>query len=142
MMQVRTVLYKFSGLSSMRLQPFKAELPGGVNRPFIVVHLLLIITVFLQKFTTPRLVQFQIEAYITFRSEDICASLDHGQRKVAEFLHNSQRMDLQDKDDKGTFTIVMAGASVSWVCSRCACLSKRSLASSGFMSETRQNCGA
>src|SRR5882724_12430656 len=121
MMQVRTVLYKFSGLSSMRLQPFKAELPGGVNRPFVVVHLLFIITVFLQKFTTPRLVQIKIEVYITSRPEDICASLDHGQRKVTEFLHNSQHMDLLDKDNKCTFTTVVARASVSVVCSRRAC---------------------
>src|SRR5882724_5458397 len=126
----------------MRLQPFKAELPGGVNRPFVVVHLLFRITVFLQKFTTPRLVQIKKEAYITFRPEDICASLDHGQRKVAEFLHNSQRMDLLDNDKNCTFTIVVAGASVRLVCSRRACLSKRSLASSGFISETWQNSGA
>jgi len=40
-------------------------------------------TVFLQNFTMPHLVQTKIEAYITFRPEDICTNLDHGQCKVA-----------------------------------------------------------
>src|SRR5882672_9035726 len=126
----------------MCLQPLKTQLPGRVNRPSVVVHLLFIITVLLQKLTTPRLVQIKIEAYITFRLEDICASLDHGQCKVAECLHTSQGMDLLDQDNKCTFTIVVAEASVSLVSSRRACLSKRSLASLGFMSETWQNWGA
>src|SRR5882672_7963689 len=114
-------------MSSVCLQPLKTQLPGRVNRPFVVVRLLFVITVFLQKFTTSRFVQIKLEAYITSRPEDICASLDHGQRNVAEFLHNSQRMDLLGNNNECTFTTVVAGASVSFVCSRRACLSKRSL---------------
>src|SRR5882724_7755451 len=121
-------------------QPLETELPGRVNSPSIVVQLLFIVKVFLEKFTTTCLVQLKIEAYLTSSPEDISTSLDHGQRKVSEFLHNSQHIDLQDKKNKCIFTIVVAGASVSLVCSRRACLSNRSLASSGFMSETWQNC--
>jgi len=70
------------------------------------------------------------------------ASLDHGERKVSKFLHRSYRIDLLDKHNKCTFTIIVASTSFSLLCSWCATLSNRSLAPSGCMSETWQNCGA
>ena len=103
---------------------------------------MLIFTVFLQKVAATCLVQLKIDAYAVFRPEDICASLDHSERKVSEFLHNSYRIDLLDKHNKCTVTIVMASASVSLLCSWRATLSNRSLAPSGRMSETWQNYGA
>src|SRR5882724_10048553 len=97
-------------------QPLETELPSRVNSPFVVVRFLFIIKVFLQKFTTTCLVQLKIEAYVTTSPEDIRPSLDHGQRKVSEFLHNSEHIDLLDNDNECTFTIVVAGASASLVC--------------------------
>ena len=125
----------------MRPQPVKTELPGRINRPFVVVHLVFIIAVFLKKGAATCLVQLKIDAYATFRPEDIRASLDHSERKVSEFLHNSYRIDLLDKYNKCTFTIFMASGSVSLLCPWRATLSNRSLASSGLMSETWQDCG-
>src|SRR5882724_130884 len=125
----------------MRPQPVETELPGGVNRPFVLVRLLFKMTVFLQKFTTTFLVHLKIEAYVTFRREDVGSSLDHGQHKVSEFLNNnSQRIDPLNNDGMANFTIVMASASISAVFSRRAISRNRSLASSGLMSATWQNC--
>ena len=121
-------------------QPPKTELPGRVNCPLVVVHLVFIITIFLQKVAVTCSVQLKIEVHAAFRLEDICARLDHGECKVSEFLHNSYRIDLLDKHNKCTFTIVVASASVSLVCSRRAVLNNSSLASSSLMSETWQDC--
>src|SRR5882724_4434441 len=97
-------------------QPLETELPGRVNCPFVAV-LVIMITGFLQKFATTCLVQLKINRYIASRPEDICTSLDHSERKVPEFLHNSHRTELLHKGDKCTFTTVVASASVSLVCS-------------------------
>ena len=119
-------------------QSLETELPGRVDRPFVVVRLLFIMTVFVQKFTTTFLVQFKIEANVTLRHEDIGGSVDHGQRKVSEFLIKSQSVDLLAKDNKSTFTISVASASISLVLSMRAISRNRFLASSGLMSETWQ----
>ena len=123
-------------------QPLKTEVPGRVNRPFVAVQFVFIITVFLQNVAATCLVQLKIDVYATSRPEDIRARLDYGERKVSEFLHNSYRIGMLDKQNKPTFTIVVANASVSLVCLWRATLSNRSLASSGLMSETWQDCGA
>ena len=70
-------------------QLVETELPSRVNSPFIVVHLVCIMKVFLQKFTATCVVQLKIEAYLTSSPEDIGTSLDHSQCKVSQFLHNS-----------------------------------------------------
>ena len=88
------------------------------------------------------MVQLKIEAYATSIPEDVCASLDHSERKVSELLQNSYRIDQFDKHDKCTFTIAVASASVLVVCSRHAILSNRSPASSGLIVETWQDSGA
>src|SRR6266481_1283738 len=106
-------------------QALETEFPRRVDRPIVVVHLVLI---FLEKVATPSLVQLKIEAYAASRPEDVCTSLNHGERKVPEFLCNSYRIDLLDKYEKQTFTIIVACTSVSMVCSRRATLSNRSLA--------------
>ena len=55
---------------------------------------------FLQKVAATCLVQLKIDVYATSRPEDIDASLDHGERKVSEFLHNSYRIGMLDKRNK------------------------------------------
>ena len=58
----------------------------------------------------------KIDVDAEFRPKDKRASPVHRERKVSEFLHNGYRVDLLDKGNKCTFTMVVAGASVSLLC--------------------------
>ena len=99
------------------------------------------IRIFLQKVAATGLVQLKMDPHAAFR-QDIRASLDHSECKMSEFLRHGYRIDLLDKHNKCTFTLVMATASVSFLFSWRATLRNRSLASSGLMSETWKDCGA
>ena len=109
---------------------------------FVLVYLVCIITVFLWKVAATLSVQLKIDVHGTLRLEDIRARLDHGECKMSEFLHNSYRIDLLDKHKNCIFTIVAASASVSLICSWRAVWNNSSLASSGLISETWQDCVA